>query len=60
MLHTSCAAQIQQCIAKPGFRVANCNATPGILCPAAACPVLLRVTEAVWTIGDSSAPAYRR
>ena len=29
MLHTSLATQIQQCIAKPGFCVANCDAKPG-------------------------------
>ena len=34
MFCTSVASQIQQCIAKPGFCVANCDAEQGKLCPA--------------------------
>ena len=33
MPHTCFATQIQQCIAKPGFCVANCDAIPNKLCP---------------------------
>ena len=33
MLHTSLATQIQQCIAKPGFCVANCDAIPDVPFP---------------------------
>ena len=33
MLHTSLATQIQQCIAKPGFCVADRDVIPGKLCP---------------------------
>ena len=44
MLHASIAAQIQ-CIAKPGFYVANCDAIPGKLC---AVMKYVYIYEVVW------------